>query len=71
MYERPFQIMDVTLRSSMALSHDDAQGVVMDIASTCRRYGGTLGILWHNSGLLRTDREKRWYASLIAAVMAP
>ena len=71
LYERPFQIMDVTLRSSMALSHDDAQGVVTDIASTCRRYGGTLGILWHNNGLLRTDREKRWYASLIAAVCAP
>lgn len=71
LYERPFQIMDVTLRSSMALSHDDAEGVVTDIASTCRRYGGTLGILWHNNGLLRTDREKRWYASLIAAVCAP
>jgi hypothetical protein len=71
LYERPFQVMDVALLSSMSLSHDAAHGVVMDIASTCRRYGGSLGILWHNSGLLRTDREKRWYASLIAAVCAP
>lgn len=71
LYERPFQVMDVALLSSMSLSRDAAHGVVTDIASTCRRYGGSLGILWHNSGLLRTDREKRWYASLIAAVSAP
>jgi hypothetical protein len=71
LHERPFQVMDVALRSSMSLSHDAAHDVVMDIASKCRRYGGSLGILWHNSGLLRTDHEKRWYASLVAALSAP
>ena len=71
LYERPFQVMDVALMSSLSLSHDAAFDVVMDIASTCRRYGGSLGILWHNSGLLRTEHEKRWYASLVAALSAP
>ena len=71
LYERPFQVMDVALMTSLALSHDAAFDLVMDIASTCRRYDGTLGILWHNSGLLRTEHEKRWYASLVAALSAP
>ncbi len=70
LYERPFQVMDVALMTSLALSHEAAFDAVMDIASTCRRYGGSLGILWHNSGLLRTEHEKRWYASLVAALSA-
>jgi len=71
LYERPFQVMDVALMTSLALSHDAAFDVVMDIASTCRRYDGSLGILWHNSGLLRTEHEKHWYSSLVAALSAP
>jgi hypothetical protein len=66
--ERPFQIMDVTLLSTLALTPDAARGAVLDIAAQCRRYRGSLGLLWHNNTLLRTDREKRWYAALIAAV---
>jgi peptidoglycan/xylan/chitin deacetylase (PgdA/CDA1 family) len=66
--EMPFQVMDVTLLSSMALTLDAACTTVMDIAAECRRYGGCLGILWHNNTLLRTDREKRWYEELIATV---
>jgi peptidoglycan/xylan/chitin deacetylase (PgdA/CDA1 family) len=66
--EMPFQVMDVTLLSSMALTLDAARTTVMDIAAECRRYGGCLGILWHNNTLLRTDREKRWYEELIATV---
>ena len=62
--------MDVTLLSSMALTLDAARATVMDIAAECRRYGGCLGILWHNNTLLRTDREKRWYEELVAAVTA-
>ena len=68
--EMPFQIMDVTLLSSMALTLDAARAAVMEIAAECRRYGGCLGILWHNNTLLRTDREKRWYEELVAAVTA-
>jgi hypothetical protein len=40
----------------------------MDVAAQCRRYGGELGILWHNNTLLRSAREQQWYASLIEAV---
>jgi hypothetical protein len=69
--ERPFQVMDVTLLSSMSLSLEAAYAVVMDIAAQCRRYGGCLGILWHNNTLLRSGREQRWYASLVEAVTAP
>jgi hypothetical protein len=66
--EEPFQVMDVTLLSSMALSLDAARDAVLDIAGQCRRHQGRLGILWHNNTLLRSAREKRWYAELIAAV---
>jgi uncharacterized protein DUF7033 len=69
--ERPFQVMDVTLLTAMALAHDDALAAVLEIAAQCRRHRGSLGILWHNSGLLRTEGEQRWYASLIEAVSAP
>jgi hypothetical protein len=71
LYERPFQVMDVTLLSSMALSLEAARTAVLDIAAQCRRYHGALGILWHNNTLLRSAREKRWYASLVAAVTEP
>jgi hypothetical protein len=68
--EMPFQIMDVTLLSAMGLAPDAAQRAVLDIAAECRRYGGRLGLLWHNNTLLRSAREKRWYENLIAAVSA-
>jgi hypothetical protein len=66
--ETPFQVMDVTLLSSMALTPEAARDAVMDIASQCRRYRGCLGVLWHNNTLLRSVREQRWYETLIAAV---
>jgi hypothetical protein len=68
--EMPFQVMDVTLLSAMGLAPDAAQRAVLDIAAECRRYGGRLGLLWHNNTLLRSAREKRWYEDLIAAVSA-
>jgi hypothetical protein len=68
--EKPFQVMDVSLFGHMALAPDDAARAVLRIAQECRRYGGTLGILWHNDEVLRTARQKRWYADLVAAVTA-
>jgi hypothetical protein len=68
--EKPFQVMDVSLFGHMALTPDDATRAVLRIARECRRYGGTLGILWHNDEVLRTARQKRWYESLIATVAA-
>jgi hypothetical protein len=69
--EEPFQVMDVTLLSSMGLSLDAAREAVLDVAAQCRRHRGRLGILWHNNTLLRTAREQQWYASLIEAVTSP
>ena len=68
--EKPFQVMDVSLFGHMALAPDDAARAALRIAGECRRYGGTLGILWHNDEVLRTSREKLWYESLIATVAA-
>jgi hypothetical protein len=68
--ERPFQVMDGTLFSYMALSPDAAHAAVLELASECRRFEGSLGLLWHNSEL-PTERQKRWYASLVAAVSNP
>jgi peptidoglycan/xylan/chitin deacetylase (PgdA/CDA1 family) len=67
--EEPFQVMDVTLLSSMGLSLDAAREAVLDVAAQCRRHRGRLGILWHNNTLLRSAREQQWYASLIEAVV--
>jgi hypothetical protein len=67
--ERPFQVMDVALLSSMALPLDAARATVLQIAAECRRYRGSLGILWHNNTLLRSAREQRWYASLVEAAV--
>ncbi len=66
--ERPFQVMDVTLFGYMGLRPDAAFAAVVDIARACRRFRGDLGILWHNDEILRTRRQKRWYAELIEAV---
>ncbi len=69
--EHPFQIMDVTLFRHLALRPDAARAAVLDVAAQCRRYRGTLGVLWHNDEVLRTARERRWYSSLVDAVAAP
>jgi hypothetical protein len=64
--ERPFQVMDVTLFTYMALSEADAHAAVAEVATECRRYGGSLGLLWHNS-VLPSARQKRWYETMLAA----
>jgi hypothetical protein len=66
--ERPFQVMDVTLFGYLSLGPDAASDAVLAIAGECRRFSGTLGILWHNDEVLRTTREKRWYTELVSAV---
>jgi hypothetical protein len=66
LWERPFQVMDVTLLSTMGLTPAAARATVRDVAAACRRHRGCLGILWHNNTLLRSDREKRFYETLVA-----
>ena len=68
--ERPFQVMDVTLFGHLGLRPDAARAAVLDVALACRRFRGDLGILWHNDEVLRTRRQQRWYADLVAAVTA-
>jgi hypothetical protein len=63
--ERPFQVMDSTLLEYMRLSPDAARQAVVELAAECRRFGGILSLLWHNSTLL-TARRKRWYERLVA-----
>ena len=59
--------MDRTLFEYMKLSPDAAFERVIALCRECRRYGGTLSLLWHNSSL-PTTRQKRWYESLVASV---
>jgi hypothetical protein len=65
--ERPFQVMDATVFEYMALSPDAAHAAIVALARECRRYGGILSLLWHNSALM-TGRRKRWYEQLVGAV---
>jgi hypothetical protein len=65
--ERPLHVMDGTLFEYMRLSPDAAFENLLAVARECRRYGGTLSVLWHNSSL-PTTRQKRWYKTLVASV---
>jgi hypothetical protein len=65
--ERPLLVMDRTLFDYMRLSPQDAEQAVLEVARECRRAGGTLTLLWHNS-TLPTARQRRWYAGMTAAL---
>jgi hypothetical protein len=65
--ERPLHVMDATLFEYMKLAPDAAFETVAAVAGECRRYGGTLSLLWHNSSL-PSARQKRWYEALVASV---
>ena len=61
--------MDVTLFGHLALAPDAAHAAVLDVARRCRRFRGTLGILWHNDEVLRTARQQAaGTPTLVAAV---
>jgi len=65
--ERPLLVMDRTLFEYMRLSPQDAEQAVLEVARECRRAGGTLTLLWHNSTLPRAA-QRRWYEELTAAL---
>lgn len=67
--ERPLTVMDATVLDHMRLGPDAAAGKVLDLARQCRRFGGRLTLLWHNSHL-QTARDRRWYVALIDAIAA-
>lgn len=63
---RPLHIMDRSLFASryMALDDERALKLVGEVARACRRHGGALQILWHNTDLLSADRQ-RFYQTLL------
>jgi hypothetical protein len=65
--ERPLHVMDGALFEYMKLSPDRALESVTAMARECRRFGGTLSLLWHNSSL-PTARQRRWYENLVDAL---
>jgi hypothetical protein len=65
--ERPLHVMDATLFEYMKLAPDAALETVVATAGECRRHGGTLLLLWHNSSI-PTARQKRWYEALVSTV---
>jgi hypothetical protein len=68
--ERPLHVMDGTLFGYMRLGRSAAAERTLRIAGECRRHGGTLTILWHNSSIL-TTADRRWYERLVAALVDP
>jgi hypothetical protein len=66
--ERSLHVMDGTLFEYMRLSPAAAFDRVMAVARECRRYSGTLSLLWHNSSL-PTRREKQWYEKTVCSVV--
>jgi hypothetical protein len=67
--ERPLQVMDGTLFGYMRLGRGAAAEQALRIARECRRHGGTLTILWHNSSI-PTDADRRWYERLVPELAA-
>ncbi len=67
--ETPFQVMDTTLFGYLRLKPADVAAAVLPIAAECRRYSGSLGMLWHNDELM-TGRDQRLYRELVRAVTA-
>jgi hypothetical protein len=63
-------VMDNTVFSYMSLAFDEARAAIAAIAAECRRFGGSLGLLWHNSEYLREARHRRWYQEMLDAVSA-
>jgi hypothetical protein len=67
--EKPLVAMDRTLLdpSYMGLSAVACRARMQGLAATCRRFGGTLSILWHNTSLL-TAADRRLYADVLEAI---
>lgn len=67
--EKPLVAMEKTLLdpSYMGLGGDGCLERLEQLAATCRRFGGTMTLLWHNTGLL-SAAERRLYCDAIAAI---
>jgi hypothetical protein len=65
--ERPLIAMDTSLLNYMKLSPAEARDRVAGLGRTCRRVGGDLTLLIHNSSLYSSPR-RRWYTDVLDSV---
>ena len=64
--ERPLVAMDTTLlgQQYMALHPEQVFEVISGLSDTCRRYGGTFSLLWHNTNL-----QEGWKRNLYLKIL--
>lgn len=65
--ERPLVAMDASVLSPSYLGlgpGEAARGLLQSLKATCRRFGGTFSLLWHNS-MLVDGAERRLYRELL------
>jgi hypothetical protein len=67
--ERPLVAMDTTLLAPqyMALRPEQAIEWIERLSSTCRRFGGTFSLLWHNTNLVQAW-QGRLYLKILEAI---
>jgi hypothetical protein len=60
--ERPLVVMETSLfyERYMSLSGSDALDAIARLSATCRRFGGSFTLLWHNDNLAQR-KQKRLY----------
>lgn len=56
----PFQVMDVTLKSYLALSPEEALHQLKNLVNTLQQYSGILTPLWHNSSFANMEGWDGW-----------
>jgi hypothetical protein len=65
--ERPLIAMDATISVYLGAGPEAALASVVALAGQCRRFGGELVLLWHNSSVASRG-ERAWYRALLEAV---
>jgi peptidoglycan/xylan/chitin deacetylase (PgdA/CDA1 family) len=56
--ELPLTVMEGAALDQLGLGHEAAAEAIAGVRETCRRYGGTFTLLWHNSRFVhRADRR--------------
>ncbi len=64
----PFAAMDVTLRSYLGLSAQDAGAVIVELATRVGKYGGDFPLLWHNSSFAPEFGWYGWWEAYVGLV---
>ncbi|MEM1328009.1 MAG: polysaccharide deacetylase family protein [Bacteroidota bacterium] len=56
----PFQVMDVTLKTYLQLSPEQARNTLQQLVKTVRQFGGNFIPLWHNSSFSSIGDWEAW-----------